>query len=348
MIPSPGPVVLFGSGETAPGSQSIYDAVMRTLQPPVRVGILETPAGFQLNSADVAGAVGAYLEERLQNYRPQVTVVPARKKGTPYSPDDPEIVAPLLTSQLFFLGPGSPTYAVRQLQDSLAWHIVQARHRLGHAVVLASAATIAASAWSVPVYEIYKVGEDVHWVRGLDLWAPYGLSLVFVPHWDNSEGGAKHDTSRCFMGLPRFEEMRRQLPQEATIVGIDEHTALVFDMAQGQYRVLGRGGVTILREGGQKRCENGCTFDVTDIGAWSLPPLRQGIPDRVWDMVQEAEAAREAEELPPEDVLALAQAREEARVRRDWAEADGLRDRINALGWQVQDTPQGAQVSRLG
>lgn len=343
----PGPVVLFGSGEIAPGSQPIYDAIMRLIAPPIRVSILETPAGFQLNSADVAAAVGEYLQKHLQNYRPQVTIVPARKKGTPYSPDDPAIVAPLLTSQLLFLGPGSPTYAVRQLRDSLAWQIVQARHRLGHALVLASAATIAASAWAVPVYEIYKVGEDIHWKRGLDFGAPYGLSLVFVPHWNNNEGGEKHDTSRCFVGKPRFEEMLALLPDDVTIVGIDEHTALLMDVAAGQYQVLGHGGVTILRQGQSKRCESGCHFDIDDFGSLRLPPLQAGISDRVWRLIAEAEAADRATAHLPEEVFRLVEARQAARERRDWSEADRLREEIRALGWQVQDTPQGPQVSRL-
>ena len=72
--------------------------------------------------------------------------MPARKRGTLDSPDEPQVVAPLLEADLIFMGPGSPTYAVRQLSDSLAWHYLLARHRLGAALVLASAAVIAISA----------------------------------------------------------------------------------------------------------------------------------------------------------------------------------------------------------
>jgi cysteinyl-tRNA synthetase len=42
--------------------------------------------------------------------------------------------------------------------------------------------------------------------------------------------------------------------------------------------------------------------------------------------------------------LALAVRRQEARTRRAWAESDALRAEIEALGWSVQDTAEGARV----
>jgi cysteinyl-tRNA synthetase len=49
---------------------------------------------------------------------------------------------------------------------------------------------------------------------------------------------------------------------------------------------------------------------------------------------------------PPPEVVALARAREEARVRRDFAEADGFRQHITELGWEVRDVPGGFQLVR--
>ena len=195
-----GIVVLFGSGETSASGQKAFDWLFRHLTQPLRVAVLETPAGFELNSDRVAGRIGDFLCDRLQNYRPEVILVPARQRGTPYSPDSPEIVAPLLSSNVLFLGPGSPTYAVRQLRDSLAWHTLQARHRWGLPWHWPSAATLAVGCLALPVYEIYKVGEDLHWKPGLDLFGPFGLPLVILPHWNNNDGGDELDTSRCFMG----------------------------------------------------------------------------------------------------------------------------------------------------
>lgn len=198
--PNPGPLVLFGSGETAPSGRKVFDILMRRLPPSPRVMLLETPAGFEPNSSRVIGRVAEFIEHRLQNYNPQITIIPARQRETPFSPDDPEIAAPILEADLIFLGPGSPTYAVRQLKNSVVWQNVLARHRLGAALVLASAATVAASLFSLPVYEIYKVGEDLHWKPGLDFFGVYGFPLIFIPHWNNTEGGEELELEPLFHG----------------------------------------------------------------------------------------------------------------------------------------------------
>jgi hypothetical protein len=197
---APGRIALLGSGETSLAGGRVFESLARVLPTPLQVAVLETPAGFELNSDRVAGRVADFLALRLQNYRPAISVVAARQRNTPFTPDDPETTAPLLRADLLFMGPGSPTYAVRQLADSLAWHRLIARHRVGATLTFASAAVISISAFALPVYEIYKAGHDLHWESGLDLFGAYGLKLVFVPHWNNAEGGAELDTSRCFMG----------------------------------------------------------------------------------------------------------------------------------------------------
>ena len=341
----PGLVILFGSGETSPSGGRIFEAVVRQLSSPLRVAILETPAGFELNSALVAGRVADFLRQRLQNYRPEIVVVPARKRHTPFSPDNPELIRPLLQANLIFLGPGSPTYAARQLDGSWAWHTLVARQRLGAALVLASAATIAAGAHVLPVYEIYKAGDELHWRTGLDFFGTYGLSLTFIPHWDNAEGGADLDTSHCFMGRTRFEQLLSLLPPEMTIVGIDEHTALVIDLAKAECPVMGRGGVTVMRSGHEQRFASQQSFPISVLGPFRQPEPASGIPPEVWakTLAAQAESESAGPPLPPE-VLALAEERQAARDRRDWAMADHLRQRITALGWSVLDTPDGSRL----
>ncbi|HIQ02068.1 MAG TPA: cysteinyl-tRNA synthetase, partial [Anaerolineales bacterium] len=127
----PGLIALFGSGETAPAGRRVHDRLFRQLERPIRVAVLETPAGFQPNSAWVAGRVARFVEERLQNFHPQVTVVPARRRDGPHNTDDPELTAPLMAANYIFAGPGSPTYTVRHLMDTWTWHVVVARQRRG-------------------------------------------------------------------------------------------------------------------------------------------------------------------------------------------------------------------------
>ena len=116
----PGLIALFGSGETAPAGRGVHEYLFRRLRAPIRVAVLETPAGFQPNSAWVAGRLAEFIQERLQNYHPQVTIIPARRKDGPLSTDDPHLTAPLLQANYIFMGPGSPTYAVRHLARTRA------------------------------------------------------------------------------------------------------------------------------------------------------------------------------------------------------------------------------------
>lgn len=340
---SPGGVVLFGSGEAAPSGGKTLQALAPHWPHPPRLAVLETPAGFELNSAQVAGRVAEFMRVRLQNYAPQVTVIPARARGTAFSPDDPALAQPLLDANLIFLGPGSPTYAVRQLRDSVVWETTRACHRLGTNLVLASAATIAIGTQALPVYEIYKVGEDLHWRAGLNLLGDFGLDLVFVPHWNNNDGGADLDTRRCFMGATRFEQLRARLPAEQVIVGIDEHTALALNLATGTAQVLGLGQVTLLRGASQQIFTAEESFPLTALGPFALPAPEAGLVPAVWAHAL-AHHTRPREEPPSAEILALLEARQAARTRRDWPAADQIRRELVAAGWDIQDTADGARL----
>lgn len=50
---------------------------------------------------------------------------------------------------------------------------------------------------------------------------------------------------------------------------------------------------------------------------------------------------------PPPEAIELLSAREQAREARDFAQADRLRDEIRALGWEVRDSPGGAELVPL-
>jgi cysteinyl-tRNA synthetase len=54
----------------------------------------------------------------------------------------------------------------------------------------------------------------------------------------------------------------------------------------------------------------------------------------------------EADDALDPATAALVRQRDEARVARDWARADRLRDELSALGWLVEDGPGGTRVRR--
>ncbi len=340
-----GRIAFLGSGETSLAGGRIFESLARLITDPLRISIMETTAGFELNSAQVAGRVGDFLKTRLQNYRPTIDVIPARKKETEFSPDNPELLQPLLSSNFIFMGPGSPSYAVRQLKDTLAWDIIRARHRLGATLVFASAATISVGAWALPVYEIYKVGEDVHVKEGLNFFADFGLHLSFIPHWNNAEGGLDLDTSRCFIGMERFAQWCDMVPPENTTLGLDEHTGLIINFETGTCEVSGVSSVSLVRECNPDIFASGAKFPLNELGEFSVPdPTEKGIRPEAWEMVSGTAAQ---DEKPPAPVLDLLEQRKAARSRKDFAESDRLRDEISVHGWQVQDTKEGQQLSKM-
>jgi cyanophycinase-like exopeptidase len=351
----PGSVVLMGSGETSPAAQKIFHRVFTEIADsgePVRMAILETPAGFEPNSGYVAEQVARFVEKRLQNFAPAISIVPARRRDSSESSTEAQaLAAQLYDANVVFMGPGSPTYAVRHLQGSLVWETVRACHRQGAAAIFSSAATLAVSRWTLPIYEIYKAGIDLHWQEGLNFFQDFGLSPILVSHWNNADGGAVLDTSRCYLGQARFSALLEMAPKEPAnqiVVGIDESTALTMDPRRGVCLVVGVGRVTIVCGGQETVYTAGEQFPVTELGGFSLPAQAGGISPAVWADVQDgrraAAAARTHVPVPDETVLKLLAARNQARADRDWQASDRLRDEIARLGWRVKDTTNGQRV----
>jgi hypothetical protein len=185
----------------------------------------------------------------------------------------------------------------------------------------------------------------------LDLFGAYGLDLVLISHWNNGDGGAVLDTSRCYLGEQRFQALLDILPgryEDCAIVGIDESTALALDLHRGLCTVIGAGAATIMRANGTSVYAAGEQFSAMELGEFCLPAQTEGIDDLVWQATLQGRiqgaAARSAAPAPDDAVLTLLAAREQARIARNWRESDRLRDEIARLGWRVQDTGNGQRV----
>ena len=138
--------------------------------------------------------------------------------------------------------------ALRQWAGSAVPGAVAAKLRRGGAVTFASAAALTLGRLTVPVYEIYKVGEDPYWLDGLDLLAEIGISATVIPHYDNAEGG-HHDTRFCYLGERRLQMLEAQMPDDMHVIGIDEHTGIVIDIDAESATVVGNGTVTVRKNG---------------------------------------------------------------------------------------------------
>ena len=50
--------------------------------------------------------------------------------------------------------------------------------------------------------------------------------------------------------------------------------------------------------------------------------------------------------LVPADIAALAEARLQARLAKDWRKSDELRDQLANRGWEIRDTKDGQKITR--
>ena len=419
-------LVIMGSGETSPTMVKTHRDVLGRLGPaPVPAVLLDTPFGFQANADELAARAVEYFRESVgaeigvASYR---TAAVASADPMAYE----QTLAKLRDARFVFSGPGSPSYALRQWAPSLIPSILRDKLAEGGCVTFASAAALTLGAFTVPVYEIYKVGEDPVWLEGLDLLSAFGLRAAVIPHYDNAEGGT-HDTRFCYLGEPRLARLEHELPADVFVLGVDEHTGVVLDLDAGSATVVGRGVMTLRQRGRSTTVPSGETVSIGELAAmatgspdgasgssgptaaddgrscpepaasspsasaavspllesvariqadfdaalgrgdaraaatavleldaelvaWSRDTLQSDEQDRARSvlrgMIVRLGELAEVGVRDPADVVGpfvdtLLEARREARDQKRWGDADQLRDRLVALGVEVQDSPQG-------
>lgn len=258
MTSAQGYIVLMGSGELTSTMVEVHKGQLAKLGDSPKAVFLDTPAGFQLNADQISQKAAEYFTTRIKHPL-SIASFKSRESIDLYKAE--QAYTTLNSADYILVGPGSPTYAVRQWQDTPIPSIINHRIEAGGCFVAASAAALTVGALTLPVYEIYKVGSDVTWSPGINILAPFGLDLVVIPHWNNAEGGT-HDTRFCYMGEPRFRQLEKQVPHHISIVGLDEHTACILDLKNQKAEVRGLGSVCIRRQGKEVVFSSGETFSL--------------------------------------------------------------------------------------
>jgi len=256
-------LTIMGSGETSPTMVKPHRGLLE------RVGggpavFLDTPVGFQENAAEIA--------ERVEEYFAQSVGTPievARLRSSTFEAE--AAIAAVQRATYVFSGPGSPSYALAQWAGSAVPDLLREKLRAGGAVTFASAAALTLGLVTVPVYEIYKVGEPPHWLDGLDLLAEAGLPAAVIPHFNNAEGGT-HDTRYCYLGERRLEMMEAALPDGAFVLGVDEHTGAVIDLDDRTLTVVGIGVVTVRDAGRTTTFAPGDVVALDELRSVSIHP----------------------------------------------------------------------------
>ena len=269
-------LVVMGSGETSPTMVKTHRGLLERLGPaPVPAVLLDTPFGFQENADDITDRAVHYFEESVGAV---LDVASFRSSaGTADTVSHERMLDRLRRAAYAFAGPGSPSYALRQWRGSAIPDTLAEKLLRGGCVCFASAAALTLGVATVPVYEIYKVGEDPHWLDGLNLLSAAGLRAAVIPHYNNAEGG-NHDTRFCYLGERRLRRIEPELPAGAFVLGVDEHTGCVFDLDAGTATVVGLGVVTVRSAGRSEELTSGTTVAIPELAATAERLARGGEP----------------------------------------------------------------------
>jgi hypothetical protein len=255
-------LAIMGSGETTPTMVKVHRLLFDRLGPgAVPAVLLDTPYGFQANSRDISARAVSYFRESVRRTVEVASLGPPEQAG---SVSFEAALARVSEARWVFSGPGSPTYALRQWRPTVVPRLLAEKLLYGGCIVFSSAAALTLGRWTVPVYEIYKVGADPVWAEGMDLLTPLGMTVAVIPHFDNAEGGS-HDTRYCYLGEERLEVMEAQLPPDGWVLGVDEHTACILDFEAGTATVMGLGSVTIRRHGRSATVPSGQTLAIDEL-----------------------------------------------------------------------------------
>ncbi len=253
-------LVIMGSGETSPTMSKVHRDLLDRVGPGPAV-MLDTPFGFQENADDISSKALAYFKGSVQR---ELTVASFRAAEGVDPLEYETTLARLREAVYVFAGPGSPSYALAQWSASQVPAVLAQKLRAGGCVTFASAAACTLGRFALPVYEIYKVGDRLRWLEGMDLMAEVGLPAVVVPHFNNAEGG-NHDTRYCYMGERRLSLLEAMLPDDVFILGVDEHTACILDLDAGTATVAGLGSVTVRRRGRMTAVATGTTLPIAEL-----------------------------------------------------------------------------------
>jgi peptidase E len=248
-----GIIALMGSGELTATMVEVHKELLRGLPPRPQVVFLDTPAGFELNANQISQNA---VEFFVKHVRQSISIASFKGKKLVSDLEAFQTFQKLREADFILVGPGSPTYALDQWRETPIPEILTARIEQGGCLVAASAAALTLGKYTLPVYEIYKVGQELHWAEGMNILGHFGFNLVIIPHWNNAEGRT-HDTRFCFMGEQRLKQLESLLPEDVGIFGLDEHTACLLDLDKEKAYIKGIGGVTLRYRGQDKVFQKG-------------------------------------------------------------------------------------------
>ena len=212
------PIALVGSGEYLPVMRDV-EAALIAGRPPRYVQLATAAAPEGQKSLDRWHRLGKAQADRLGV---EQVVVDVRTRA---DADDPALATTVAGAGLIYLSGGNPAYLADTLRDTAVLRAIVAAHLGGAALAGCSAGAMALADWAP-------------WGAQAASARPTGLGLVpkvrVIPHFD-------------VMGLrspSMLTSALAALPDDVTLLGIDEETALVG--GPHEWQVVGRQSVWIV------------------------------------------------------------------------------------------------------
>jgi cyanophycinase len=199
-----------------------------------RVALLPTASGLELGSPERWNDMGVAHFAALGAHTAPLLLI--RREDAA----DPQIVAALREANLIYFSGGNPEYVIETLRDTPAWDTVLERYEAGAVLAGCSAGAMMLGGYTLSVRSVMR-GETPRWLPALGLLP----DIVIMPHFDRFAD---------FAGEEVFRTILASAPADATLIGVDEDTALVRAGAPAEpgWRVMGRQTVSVFDASGQR------------------------------------------------------------------------------------------------
>ncbi len=217
-------LALIGSGEYLPPIDPVDHFLFQRLPAAPRVVCLPTAAGTEGDER-----IGYWSDLGVDHYQGLGAQAEALRIVDPESANNPAYAERIAAANFVFLSGGHPDYLYRVMKGSKAWQAILSVHQAGGVVAGCSAGAM-----------IMGAG-----FPGFPTWTPgFGLvpEVVVFPHFD--------EMASVFVNAIKLLVRRGRV-----VVGIDGSTALF--VSGEERRVVGLGGVTVIRQGKQTRFTHG-------------------------------------------------------------------------------------------
>ena len=349
-----GTIAILGSGETSPNLVGVHRELLSDINNSSNAYMIDSPFGFQENANQLVEKIIDFYKVSLNV---DMKLATYRKIEELHSKSFFKSIKLLENASFIFAGPGSPSYASKlwsgnEFEQILKNHLINGNNSL-----FASAAASTLGEYTLPVYEIYKVGRDPYWEKGLNILDVYGLSCTVVPHFNNAEGG-NHDTSFSYVGENRMKALLNK--SYSNILGIDEHTALIISGKNKTFKVVGLGNVTVLNKEGTHIFEKDSEEKLNTLQKLLISD-KKGSVKKINSIETELNSADKSSlkeianlEIQIESIMKnnerfeilvekLILLRSKLRNEKNYELSDEVRDILESSGLQIEDSEQGIQ-----